>query len=56
MLGIEDPWVATAYILSIGSALLCIIYGLFSWNRGDDSVTAEDVQWVAHDTPADEAD
>jgi hypothetical protein len=56
MLGIEDRWVFLAYILSIGSAVLCVIYGLIAWNRGDDSVAPEDAQWAAHDKPADEAD
>jgi len=36
MLGIPDVWVWLAYILSIGSALLCIIYGLINWNEKDE--------------------
>lgn len=34
MLGIEDPGVLAAYGLSIGLALLCIVYGLINWNKG----------------------
>jgi hypothetical protein len=34
ILGIPDPWVVAGYILAIGLALLCILYGLISWNRG----------------------
>ncbi len=56
MLGIDDPWVALAYILSIASALMCGIYGLIAWNRGDDSVAAEDIQWAAREVQADRQD
>jgi hypothetical protein len=33
MLGIDDPWIWGVYILSIFSALLCVIYGIVNWNR-----------------------
>jgi hypothetical protein len=35
MLGIDDPQIWIAYLLSIGSALGCIIYGLMHWNDKD---------------------
>lgn len=47
MLGIEDKWVAAAYLLCIGSAVLCVVYGLATWNRGGEEAPqqqAEDVQ------------
>ena len=34
MFGIPDPWVVLGYALAIGLAILCILYGLLSWNRG----------------------
>lgn len=46
MLGIEDGWVFLAYALSITSALLCVVYGILSWNRGDEPVKQEDEQWA----------
>lgn len=46
MLGIEDGWVFAAYILSIASTLLCVIYGAINWNRGDEPVEEEDVKWA----------
>jgi hypothetical protein len=49
MLGIDDPLVWLAYVLSIGSALMCGVYGVIAWNRGDDSVGAEDIQWAVHE-------
>ncbi|MFN2352749.1 MAG: symporter small accessory protein, partial [Kiritimatiellia bacterium] len=32
MLGIADPWVWLAYVLSIFSALLCLGWGCWRWN------------------------
>ncbi|WP_343044098.1 symporter small accessory protein [Methanolobus zinderi] len=36
MLGIEDPQIWIAYILCFLSAIGCIIYGVFNWNKGQD--------------------
>lgn len=49
MLGIEDFWVWLAYLLCIASSILCVIYGLINWNRGDDSPTPADVRWAQHE-------
>lgn len=46
MLGIDDPLVWLAYVLSVASALLCVIYSWRNWNRGDDSVRESDVRWA----------
>jgi hypothetical protein len=46
MLGIEDKYVALAYILCIVSTLLCVVYGIVMWNKGDDDVKSEDVKWA----------
>jgi hypothetical protein len=50
MLGIEDGWVAAAYLLCIGSSVLCVAYSAMNWNRGDDSVKPEDVAWQKEET------
>lgn len=44
--GIQDPWVAIAYLLSIGGAFLCVVYGFTHWNQGDEPVKPEDVKWA----------
>ena len=46
MFGIEDKYVALAYILCIASALLCLIYGAINWNRGGSEVDAQDIRWA----------
>lgn len=33
MLGLTDPGVIAAYLLSIGSALLCVVYGVINWEK-----------------------
>lgn len=35
LLGIEDPWVWGAYILLILATLLCVVYGVLNWNKGE---------------------
>ena len=48
VLGIDDPWVWSAYILTILSMLLCVIYGALNWNKGDEDEEAqikEEVEW-----------
>lgn len=47
MLGIEDKWVVLAYVLCIVSTAICIVYGFLNWNKGDEAIGAEDVQWVS---------
>jgi hypothetical protein len=39
MWGIQDGWILAAYLLCIGSALLCVVYGIVNWNRGDEAGT-----------------
>ncbi|HOJ49349.1 MAG TPA: hypothetical protein PKW55_00880 [Spirochaetota bacterium] len=35
-----------AYILTILSVLLCVIYGIINWNKGDEPLTEDDLNWV----------
>ncbi len=37
VLGIPDFWIWSVFFLCIGSAALCVIYGLFNWNKGAES-------------------
>ncbi|HNX35241.1 MAG TPA: hypothetical protein PKM57_11475 [Kiritimatiellia bacterium] len=46
IVGIQDPWVAVAYLLSITGSAVCVAYGIAYWNRGDEPVKPEDVQWA----------
>lgn len=47
VLGIDDPWVWSAYILTILSMLLCVVYGVLNWNKGDEEETEikEEMEW-----------
>ncbi len=54
MFGIEDGWVSAAFLLSIASAVLCVVYGIFTWNRGDEPLEKDDVQWAEHEDQVEE--
>jgi hypothetical protein len=44
--GIQDPCVAVAYLLAFAGALVCVAYGITHWNKDDEPVKPEDVQWA----------
>jgi len=35
MLGLSDPSILLAFLLSIGGAVLCAAYGIVNWNKDD---------------------
>lgn len=48
MLGIPDAGIWLAYLLCIASTILCVVYGIVNWNKGDDSseaTTQKDLDW-----------
>jgi len=53
MLGLSGIWVIAAYILTIASAALCVGYGLFNWNKPEESEEkaeiAEEAKWEQKD-------
>lgn len=48
MLGLQDGWVAAAYISCLLSSALCVVYGLINWNRGDQPLQpgVDDEKWA----------
>ncbi|MCU0666549.1 MAG: hypothetical protein MUF05_05605 [Candidatus Omnitrophica bacterium] len=52
MFGIPDPWVWSAYLLCILSAVFCVFYGIANWNKGDEPVYPEDKKWVKEEKDA----
>lgn len=46
VLGIESPAVWLAYVLSLLSAVACVVYGIVNWNKGEEPVKKEDVDWA----------
>jgi len=53
MLGL-GTWTGLAYLLCILSACLCIIYGILNWNKGDEPIKTEDVEWAKEEEEAEE--
>ena len=49
VLGIEDKWVALAYLLCVAASALCISYGLARRNKGDEPVEEADKRWAEHE-------
>jgi hypothetical protein len=50
VLGIDDPWIVTVYLLCILSTLLCIVYGAMNWNKGhekEEAEISEEAAWEA---------
>ena len=54
MLGIEDFYVWLAYVLCLASTILCVVYGLIAWNRGEDQPAKEDVHWAKEEKKVEE--
>ena len=54
MLGLADGWVAAAYILCLLSSLLCVVYGIVNWNKGDEPVSDADRQWAKEEDKLEE--
>ncbi len=46
MFGIEAPSIWLAYLLSLLSALLCVVYGIIHWNKGAEELEKKDKIWL----------
>ncbi len=58
MLGINDPWIWSAYLLCIISAAICVIYGIMNWNKGaehEKQDIAEEHAWEEEEEEIEEA-
>lgn len=44
--GIQDLWVVIAYLLAFGGMVVCVVYGVAHWHKGDEPAKLEDVQWA----------
>ncbi|MEA4894142.1 MAG: hypothetical protein VB064_02655 [Oscillospiraceae bacterium] len=42
MLGLTDVSICLAYLLSVGSAIFCVVYGVLNWNRDGSDEKEED--------------
>jgi hypothetical protein len=45
MLGMGDFMIFLAYALCILSALACVVYGIFNWNKGTDIDEPVEKEW-----------
>jgi len=52
MFGFGDVWVLLAYVLTIGSVILCVVYGIVNWNKpkeDENAEIAEEAVWEEKD-------
>lgn len=56
MFGIGDFSVSLAYILCILSTILCLVYGIINWNKGepDEKDLSETKKWEAEEANVEE--
>jgi len=54
MLGIQDRWVSLVFVLCVLSSLLCVVYGIFAWNKGAVEIKPEDKRWAAEEDKVEE--
>lgn len=57
MLGIKDPWIISAYLLTILSAVACVVYGVINWNKGAENEAlemSEEANWEQDEQKIDE--
>jgi hypothetical protein len=49
MFGIPSLGVALAFILSVASAIVCVVYAWRNWNAGDAPAEPDDEKWLAEE-------
>lgn len=54
MLGLETPAIWLAYLLCVLSALFCVVYGIINWNKGDEEMAPEDLEWMEEEKEVEE--
>ncbi len=57
MFGFGDVWVFLGYLLTIGSMLLCVVYGIRNWNSNRENMQEEireEAAWEENDPGIDE--
>jgi len=56
MFGLDNFWISLVYILTILSAIGCVIYGILYWNKGDNDleIAQEEKQWTEEEKKVEE--
>lgn len=59
MLGFGDVWVFLGYALTLGAAVLCVVYGILNWNKPKENESIEireEAEWESKDPDLNEGD
>jgi len=56
MFGLDNFWISLVYILTILSAIGCVIYGILYWNKGDNDleIVEEEKHWAEEEKKVEE--
>lgn len=54
MLGLPDASIAIVYALCIASTLLCVVYGIVNWKRGNGTDEKKEREWESHEQQIEE--
>lgn len=57
VLGIPDFGIWSAFLLCVGSAIACVVYGIVNWNRGADDESQqikEEAGWEVEEKAVEE--
>ncbi len=59
MLGFQDVGVTLAFVCTILSAIVCVVYGIVNWNKpreDEQSEIKEEIEWEKRDPELNEGD
>ena len=54
VIGLPDPGIWLAYLLSLAATALCVIHALVRGRKADSEPTPVDAAWVAHEKEVEE--
>ena len=54
VIGLPDPWIWLAYLLSLAATALCVIFAVVRGRKDDSEPTQVDAAWVAHEKEVEE--
>ena len=56
VIGLPDPGIWLAYLLSLAATALCVIHALVRGRKADNEPAQVDAAWVAHEKEVEEED
>lgn len=48
-MGISDAQIWLAYVFCIIATIVCVVYGVMNWNKGQTDATEDDKKWAVEE-------